>query len=259
MTHDEAVALLGAYALDAVPPEEAVLVAAHVAECPRCTAELDAHREVAGMLGDLGGEAPPVLWAAIASQATVPEGASEAAEALGGLAAQQTVPAGPATRRRATTWQRAAAAVVAVAAAVAIVLLGVQVSRLNDRVSTLTALARAHGLGEAVQAALLDPSAQRITLRADGGHGKVVAELVVVPAAHSFLVDSRLPPLPRTRTYQLWAVTVGPPISLGLLGSNPDVVPFIVNHHRTSITYAISVEPASGSSGPTSTPIAAGT
>ena len=72
MTHDEAVALLGAYALDAVPPEEAVLVAAHVAECPRCTAELDAHREVAGMLG-------------------------------------------------------------------------VQVSRLNDRVSTLTALARAHG------------------------------------------------------------------------------------------------------------------
>ena len=58
MTHAEIAELLGAYALDAVSPDEAAEIEEHLAECPRCRAEVSAHREVAGVLGNLSGTAP---------------------------------------------------------------------------------------------------------------------------------------------------------------------------------------------------------
>jgi anti-sigma factor RsiW len=68
MTHSEISELLGAYALDAVSPEEAAEIEQHLAECPRCRAEVAAHREVAGVLGNLGGTAPAGLWSRIAGE-----------------------------------------------------------------------------------------------------------------------------------------------------------------------------------------------
>ncbi len=62
MPRDDFEELLGAYALDACDPDEAAAVAAHLNDCPRCRAELAAHLEVAGVLGNLGGEAPDGLW-----------------------------------------------------------------------------------------------------------------------------------------------------------------------------------------------------
>ena len=52
MTHDEVSELLGAFALDAVDGEEYEQIEAHLSECPRCRAEVDAHREVAAALGN---------------------------------------------------------------------------------------------------------------------------------------------------------------------------------------------------------------
>lgn len=71
MTHDEITELLGAYALDAVSPEEASEIEQHLAECPRCGAEVAAHREVAGVLGNLGGVAPAGLWSRIADELAI--------------------------------------------------------------------------------------------------------------------------------------------------------------------------------------------
>ncbi len=69
LTHEEIQELLGAYALDAVDPDEAELIERHLEACPRCRAEVEGHREVATMLGNTGGDAPDGLWDRIAEPA----------------------------------------------------------------------------------------------------------------------------------------------------------------------------------------------
>lgn len=256
MSHDELAELLAAYALDAVDPDEAVLVEAHVATCPRCAAELDAHREVVGRLGDLGGDAPRELWDVIASQATVPQGVDPATVAASDVLVLAHEPVTRSHRR--APRRRAAAAcgvVLAGIVALALVAMAVRIGTLDGRVGSLRAVAEARGLTEAAQAALLDPGARRVALNGPHGEG-MLAELVVVPGAHSFLVDSTLRPLGPGETYQLWDVRPTGPISLGLLGADPRVVPFVVGPHSGGGAFAITVEPASGSTAPTHHPVA---
>src|ERR1700722_10516822 len=66
MTHDEVSELLGAFALDAVEYDEYEEIEAHLSECPRCRAEVDAHREVAAALGNSVEPLPEGLWENIA-------------------------------------------------------------------------------------------------------------------------------------------------------------------------------------------------
>ena len=68
MTHEEASELLAVFALDAVDSDEHEQIEAHLAECPRCRAELDAHREVAAALGNSVEPLPEGLWSSIASR-----------------------------------------------------------------------------------------------------------------------------------------------------------------------------------------------
>ncbi|HEX3947373.1 MAG TPA: anti-sigma factor, partial [Acidimicrobiales bacterium] len=73
MEHDEIIQLLGPYALDALDPDEAAAVDAHLRDCPRCQAEVDAHREVAAALAtgavvDDAEPLPPGLWDRIADR-----------------------------------------------------------------------------------------------------------------------------------------------------------------------------------------------
>lgn len=56
--HLELESLLGAYVLDAVSPDEAAEIEQHLDNCPRCKAEVAAHREVVSLLAGGGGEAP---------------------------------------------------------------------------------------------------------------------------------------------------------------------------------------------------------
>jgi anti-sigma factor RsiW len=60
--HTELQELLGAYALDAVDPDEAAAIERHLPTCPRCRNELAEHREVAALLGYAGGSAPSGVW-----------------------------------------------------------------------------------------------------------------------------------------------------------------------------------------------------
>src|SRR4051794_37113805 len=62
MDHDQIADLLGAYALDAVDPDEAEEVARHLETCPRCRQEVDEHREAAATLAFVGETAPDGLW-----------------------------------------------------------------------------------------------------------------------------------------------------------------------------------------------------
>ena len=264
MNHDEIIELLGAYALDAVDPDEAGVVAAHVEACPRCAAELAEYHEVAGMLANVGGDAPGELWDQIAAQATRPLG-NEVADAPG-LDIDLGVPAPvrdldharaskAAGKGRGDNLRRGALAVAGVAA-VLVALLGIQVSRLDTRVNHLSALARHQGLSQAVQAALLDPNARRITLAGATSTGPTLAELVVLPSGSAYLVNSHLAALPTDQTYQLWGVVGGRAISLGLLGNQPSTVPFTIDSAAPVTTFAVTAERAGGVVVSTHAPVA---
>jgi hypothetical protein len=256
VNHDEAAELLGAYALDAVSEEEAALIAAHVEECPRCTAELAEHREVAGMLGNMGGDAPRELWDRIASQATRPVGAPDRPPPIA-IGPSQVLQRHRGDRVRRSPWV-VVGAVVAVAAA-AISLMAVQISDLNGKVDHLNAMYSQQAIPRAEQLALLQPSTKRVLLVASPGAATAQAELVVVRSGLSFFVNDRLAALPASKTYQLWAIAGAKAVSLGLLGQRPTVVPFIVNRARPPTVFAITIERAQGVVTPTQRPVAAST
>jgi hypothetical protein len=145
--------------------------------------------------------------------------------------------------------------VIGVAAAV-IALMAVQLGRLDSRVSQLSALAEQHGMSQAVQAALLDPNARRITLAGSSSGAATVAELVVLPSGAAYLVNSHLAPLPDDQTYQLWGVVGGRPISLGLLGNQPTAVAFTLDTAAHVSAFAVTAERAGGVVVTTHAPVA---
>jgi anti-sigma-K factor RskA len=242
-SHDAAAELLGAYALHALDPAETEVVEAHVAECPRCTAELAEHYEVASLLGNAGDNAPPELWDRIAADLIRP-----AAE--GPAAAPRLTRVTPAARRPRPARRlspRAAVATLAAAAAIAIALLGLQVGHLDHRVSQLSATP--------AQRALADPQARHIALTSATGH-QTLATLVVLPSGSAYLVDKHMPVLPASETYQLWSMTPGRTVSVGLLGRSPSTVAVTLSPTAPATAYAITVEPAGGVPAPTDAPVA---
>lgn len=223
-THDDIAELLGAYALNAVEPDERALVDAHLAECPRCRAELHDHLQVAAMLGNSGGDAPEGLWERIAGTL------EEAPPPMRLTLPQRDEPVAPATnvvpiasRRR--TGGRLAIAAVGAAAAIVIAVLGMKVVEQDDELDRISAALEADTMLSAANAALLDPDAIQTTLTSPDG--QVSAAAVVLPDGTGYLMADDLPGLDAARTYQLWGQTGSGLISLGLLGAEPGaVVPF---------------------------------
>ncbi|HET7486403.1 MAG TPA: anti-sigma factor [Acidimicrobiales bacterium] len=244
LRHSDIEELLGAYALDAVDPDEAELVEVHLRDCARCRAEVAEHREVAAALAHAGSSAPHGLWNRIAA------GLEE--ETPPALDMTRVVPMRPPRRRSVPA---IVAAAVAAVAAVVIAVLGVQVSHLNDRTDTLRAALDHQGLDQAVQAALLDPAARRVDMRSTSG--AVVAQAVLRPGGEAYLVGNRLPALAADRTYQLWAIVGGKPVSLSVLGNEPGVKGFtLAGGGATAL--ALTDERSGGVEAPTSKPIVQG-
>lgn len=246
--HDDIQELLGAYALDAVDPDEAELVGRHLEVCPRCRAEVREHREVAGLLGYGGQDAPPGLWDRItASMQEAPPALRLDQLPTGG---HRAAPAGW------TRLGRRATAVLAVAAAVVIAVLGVQVARLDHRTTTLgNEMASAAPSMHAVQVALSVPGARKVSLSPVSSGASVDA--VVLPGGQGYLYNTALAPLPAAQTYQLWGIAGGRAISYGILGSTPaQVVSF---RAATGVqALAITEEAAGGAEQPLHAPIASG-
>jgi anti-sigma-K factor RskA len=236
LRHAEIEELLGAYALDAVLPQEAAAIEAHLAGCPRCRAEVAGHREAAAMLSEEG-PPPDGVWDRIAGAL------EEAAPALDLERVRRRRGAGTAR------WLRVAAA----AAAVAVIgVLGIKVIDQDRRLDQLAAAAQQQGLQEAAAAAVLDPDHVRLVLRAPDG--RALGEAVLLPEGGGYLVSDSLEPLPEGRTYQLWALGGEDPISAGLLGSDPGIATFNVGPGTVAI--AVTDEPSSGAVAPGSDPLA---
>jgi anti-sigma-K factor RskA len=84
------------------------------------------------------------------------------------------------------------------------------------------------------------------------------AEFVLLPDGRGYLVNSQLPALTSGRTYQLWGLIDGKPISIGLMGGKPTSVTFTVSGSKPTLL-GITVEPSGGSPTPTNAMIASGT
>jgi hypothetical protein len=228
VTHVEAGELLAAYALDAVTDDERRQLDAHVATCASCADELARHREAAGLIAQTELPAPSGQWDRIAA-------AIDERPPVVSLAARR--------RSRATTVLAAAgAAAVAAAAAAALTFALVDA---DDSGSGVEAAARA---------AAADPAAQTVALEDAGG--APVMRAVVLPDGRAYVVDNALAALPEGRTYQLWALGRGDPVSLGLLGRDPGVRELDVPPGTEQL--AVTEEDATGAVQPTATPVAMG-
>jgi anti-sigma factor RsiW len=286
LTHEEIQELLGAYALDAVDPDEADIVRVHLLSCPRCAAEVAAYHEVSGMLANSGGDAPEALWEGIADRLVpgpapwerlaarldrpaeadaVPTGTDEAGSGRPGRGAGSSVPGAAggqeavsggdgnapvvpisAARRRGRAMFRVVS-VVATAAAVLVAVLGIQVAHLDHQVSQMQAAAGQPALTRAADMALENPTSRRIPLQPPVGSGrKAAATIVLTSSGTGYVLASGLAKLPPDRTYQLWGMVDGTAISLGLLGSKPNVVAFSVDPNAPISAFAVTDQHAGG-------------
>jgi len=249
MAHHEIEELLGAYALDAVDPEEARLVEEHLAECPRCRAEVAEHREVAALL--TSGSTEPVpdgVWDRIAADLgdTPPPVPIEVA--FGQREAKRTVARNRPVRALAGL---AAAAVILVVALMAGVLVN-QRSQIDDLEGEVAGASEQ----DSVLALLEAPGTQVVSLHSEDGVAE--ARAVVGDDGDSVLLASGLPDLADGRTYQLWGLPDGREsmVSLGVLGADPGQSEFHVEGGIT--TLAITEEPGGGSTQPSSEPLVTG-
>ncbi|TML61703.1 MAG: hypothetical protein E6G17_09050 [Actinobacteria bacterium] len=230
--------LLGAYALDAVDDDERDAVERHLAECPRCRAEVTEHREVAALLANAGLPAPDGLWDRLAGVLDAPPPQ---------LALAPVTP--PRRRRRAVVGWAAAAVAAAVVA-----VLGVTAITQGRRLDHALQALRQNGLLRAALAASTSTGARHAELASPDG--RVLASAVLLRDGTGFLVRDDLTPLPADRTYQLWGIIGGDKISLGLLGRHPGVVAFRAAGDVAG--FAVTAERAGGAVAPTGTPVIAG-
>ncbi|WP_421742804.1 anti-sigma factor [Cellulomonas sp.] len=265
ISDDDARSLLGAYALDAVDPDERAAVEQLVATDPDAAAELAQLSAVAATLGDaVAGEPPAALRASVlAAIADVPQlgpltgprhavtdapagSASPEGPAASDAAAPLDAPAPGVTnladRRRPsrTRWLAVAAAVV-VGAAVPTALAVQQSQRAHEAEQQQQALADL----------LTDPSAVVV-------HGDVTGG----GAATAILTDDRalfsatgLPDPGDDKAYQLWIVDADGAASAGVLADDAGAVRQLADDFSAGDALAITVEPAGGSTQPTTDPL----
>ena len=241
--HAEIEQLLGAYALDAVEAEEAEAVEAHLAACPRCRAEVAAHREVVSLLGDGGGQAPAGLWERLSASLEEPPPPLRLARVDRPADDQPAAGPAPRPRSRAAIEVRWRTAVAATAAAAAVIGgLGIEVNRLDHRTNHLVREMQATALQATADAAASRTDARRTTLVSPDG--KLTLDTVILPSGEGYVLGGNLPALPAGQTYQLWGLAGTDRISLRVLGGQPGVETFRVE--RAIAGLAVTAERSPG-------------
>lgn len=247
MNHDEAEELLGAYALDALPDAEAAAVRAHLETCPEHAAQARELREVAMRLSWAPeAVAPPAqlrtrLLDAIARE---PQEAAPAESAAAPSVTRMPASRGNATRTRSNirrfpvAWGSLAAALLLVAGGLFAWNIVLQ-NRLDDRLDASNATAV-----RPLQPASAGQQSNAYVLFFTGDKKAVVVGEGITPAAPG-------------KTYQMWAIRDGAPVSIGLMQPDADGrVHAVVDFDAVAAdTLAITIEPAGGSAQPTSAPV----
>lgn len=231
MSHDDVADLLGAYALDAVEPDEVEAIEEHLRTCPRCSDELRANREVVGVLAYAGQEAPEGMWDRVAARIHDPgsESSDRPVHLLpmaAPMAAREARDAHDVRAVRRTRRMTVVMSALAAAAVVVVALLGLDVGRLQNRTNHLSRQV-ASMAGEPTMAdvtrASATPGARFVKLSSPAGGGTSL-DAVILPGGQGYLYGSTLTPLPSSQTYQLWGVVGDQQISYGILGADPAAV-----------------------------------
>jgi anti-sigma-K factor RskA len=205
-THDQTMSELGAYALDAVSPDERAAIDAHLKTCDSCRAELKAMSDAAAALASTVPLHPMEKDRSVAVKQRLLDRARAEKRVVTPIQSV-TIPA----RTRRLPWWLAAAASVAFAVAA---YKAIQTGRERDALRTEL-------VTESIRSsALKDSLAERErTLLAMAGADVKVVELVANnrrPNARMFWAQStntwtmfahNIPVPPQGRTYQLWLIT----------------------------------------------------
>lgn len=218
--------LSGAYAVDALSAEEAQAFATHLEECQACRDEVRELQEAAALMGASEAlAAPPALKARVLA----------AADQLPQLPPKVT-PLGAAPSRRWTARVLSAAAAV-----VLVVAAGFAVSQGRQDQSSITA-----------STATVFAAQDAHTKTVDTDHGSLT--VATSPSLGRMAVQTDgLQKLPTSRAYQMWTIHAGTATSAGLLEDLE--AGKVMSMPSAGTTVAITVEPAGGSTEPTSKPI----
>lgn len=222
--------LLPAYALGALEAEEAARAGAHLPECPRCRAELEALQTVLVGLAHAAPRAQP--------PSRLRQRLLRHARASGDRR----------SRLRGQRWWAAVAAAI-----LAIAVLGAQVIRLQAQ---LASLADAQAEQQYLLAIISDPEARRVRLSGPEG---AEAYLIAAPgAAIGALVVHRLPPPPQGQVYQVWLLdSQADRVSAALFSPDEAGAAAVIVRAPAALAdfdaIGVTNEPAGGSPGPTGT------
>lgn len=244
-------ALSGAYALDALTPDEAAAFEQHLESCEPCRTEVRSLREATGALADVVSETPPerlrgsVLAAIGEVRPLPPVGEPTPAPTVRSDPDGAEVVALPdRARRRAPRWLVAAAAALALLAGAATF----RAVQLDRELQSVVAA------GDDVTRVLTAPDATTGAARSStGGRAAVVASSSLGEAV---LVTDGLPPAPAGSTYQIWYLHgTGTPTSAGFVPAGERSAVALQGDLTGATGIGVTVEPAGGSAAPTTTPI----
>ena len=247
--------LLPFYALDALTDEERQVVDSYLAEHPEAREQIkDLHSAASALPYGISPVVPP---------REVKESLMARVNADVEARARPAVQTPRQPSRRGIRFENLFRVFSLGAAAVAIiwaVVLNVQVSRLQSEISGLheTLAAQSNSLEQIIANLPKSPPSNVITVSLKGtdvqphAHG----QLVVDPKEQSaILIVSGLPKLEANKTYQVWLINGGAPVSAGLLSIDENGQGVVIVTSDESIgsfkALAISVEPQGGSPQPT--------
>jgi anti-sigma-K factor RskA len=234
--------LAGAYALDALDDAELERFERHLRRCPACTEDVRRMASTATALAmAVAAEPPPglrqrVLTAAATTQQLPP---------LPPVAAKHRHER-PVTRSAWFPRLAIGVAAVGVAAAVALAVVTVSTQRRLDTVQTQN---------QDIAGVLSAPDAQ-ITSAAVPVGGRATVVLSYAQQKMIF-TSSGLPKLSTAKVYELWFLSTGAARPAGLLPQPTDgnTAPVLASGLSTADKVGVTVEPAGGTSSPTTTPI----
>ncbi len=267
MTHDELRELAPAYALDALTPGERAEFGAHLAECAECRADVESMAPVVqGLAYTVPREEPPAALRARVLGA-----------ARSDRAARPSIKPAAVPVQSVWTWSAMAAMAALLVAAAGLGLYALslrdRVTALEDRLreasaateradSELAALRQLVEENESARAVLGSSDLARIDLQGQAAAAAARARAFWNRSSGLVFTASDLPAVPEGRTYQLWVLTDGAPVSAGLL--QPDAGGAVETYIETPpdlpspVGMAVTIEPAGGVPAPTTPPILVG-
>jgi anti-sigma-K factor RskA len=249
--------LAGAYAMDALSPQDRIAFERHLTGCEDCALEIAGLREATARLATATAVTPPpgfkerVLAAAAGTRQQAPAEAGAGSPAPGTPQAGRFGAAGPASWLRwmaRQDWRVRLAA--AAGAAVTVAVLGAAVAFGLANGSMRQQLDQAQSSSQQIAAVL---TAQDAVLRTRPVTGGGTATIVMSHSRHALVFTAAgLRALPSSRSYELWLV--GPagdrPVCMLPMGSHGTTGPVIASGLRRGDHLVLTAEPAGGSSRP---------